>query len=359
MLYEKLTYQDDFPINITIASIDEYPLHYHKDIEFVYVLSGEVKLKNGYCFYNLTEGDVFTNAGHEVHYLTSEGKENVCALIQISTKYFSKHFPNLREACYRTYTNKDVDRRHAHLREMLSHLVSEYCEKNFDYKKRCTDLVCDIISFMDKYFNLFAFDEDDVVVNFEGANQISIERISRIITYIYQHYQEKLTLEDLSNIEHLSTFYISHIIKNCTGMNFREFLCFARVEWSEIQLLDTNKKVSQIARDVGFSTTAYYEKYFEKWFKNTPLEHRKLFAPKVLSELTQPRLVYIDPEDAARLCAKELSDAAPNRLPMSFTLTADSWDEIKKSLKELVSGPDSDIVKDAAAHEGVTIHLKL
>lgn len=358
MLFEKVIYQDDFPINITIASIDEYPLHYHQDIEFIYVLSGEVKLKNGYCFYDLKEGDVFTNAGHEVHYLTSDGKENVCALIQISTKYFSKHFPRLSEACYRTYTYKDNDRRHAHLRELLSRLVSEYCEKRFDYKKRCTDLVSDIISFIDKYFNLFAF-EDDVVVNFEGANQISIERISRITTYIYQHYQEKLTLEDLSNFEHLSTFYISHIIKNYTGMNFREFLCFARVEWSEIQLLDTKKKISQIARDVGFSTTAYYEKYFEKWFKNTPAEHRKIFAPRVLSEIRQPKLTYIAASEVAELCAKELSEAIPSKLPMSVTLTADSWGELKKALRELLTGPNSDAVEAAASREGVTIHMRL
>lgn len=81
MLFEKITYQDDFPINITIASIEEYPLHYHQDIEFVYVLKGEVTLKNGYCHYTLKEGDIFTNAGHEVHSLTSTGKENIVALI--------------------------------------------------------------------------------------------------------------------------------------------------------------------------------------------------------------------------------------------------------------------------------------
>ena len=81
-----------------------------------------------------------------------------------------------------------------------------------------------------------------MVINFESGDQTTTERISRIITYIYQYYAEKITLEDLAAMEHLSEFYISHIIKDCTGMNFREFLCFARVEWSEIQLLDTNKK---------------------------------------------------------------------------------------------------------------------
>lgn len=107
MLFEKLSYQDDFPINITIASIEEYPIHFHQDIEFLYVLKGKIDLKNGYCVYTLHEGDIFVNAGHEVHSMQSvDDEENIVALIQISTRYFSQYFPNLGKACYRTYSKK-------------------------------------------------------------------------------------------------------------------------------------------------------------------------------------------------------------------------------------------------------------
>ncbi len=306
MLFEKITYPDDFPINITIAAVEEYPLHYHRDIEFVYVLKGEVALKNGYCHYTLKEGDIFTNAGHEVHSLTSTGKENIVALIQISTRYFSQYFPSLSKSCYRTYSNKPTTRRHDNLREKLLQILLAYEIKSFNYKSECTYLIVDIIKYLDKYFNLFTF-EDNVVINFESGDQTTTERISRIITYIYQYYAEKITLEDLSDMEHLSTFYISHIIKDCTGMNFREFLCFARVEWSEIQLLDTNKKISQIARDVGFSTTAYYEKYFYKWFKRTPAEHRAYFKPMVKSELRPEIITPVSANRATNLIKSTLS----------------------------------------------------
>ena len=46
MMFEKITYADDFPINITISNIKDYPIHYHQDIEFVYVLKGSVLLKD-------------------------------------------------------------------------------------------------------------------------------------------------------------------------------------------------------------------------------------------------------------------------------------------------------------------------
>lgn len=306
MLFEKITYSDDFPINITIANIDEYPVHYHQDIEFVYVLKGEINLKNGYCTYTLKEGDIFTNSGHEVHRLTSTGGENVVALIQISTHYFSQYFPTLSRACYRTYSNKAATKKHDNLREKLLQILLQYSIKSFNYKNECTYLMVDVIKYLEKVFNLFAF-EGDVVINFESGSQVTIERISHIINYIYQYYREKITLEDLAEMEHLSTFYLSHIIKNCTGMSFREFLCFARVEWSEIELLDTNKKISQVANDVGFSTTAYYEKHFEKWFKRTPAEHRKYYMPLVKSEIYPERIEPIPANKAIALIKSTLS----------------------------------------------------
>lgn len=306
MLFEKITYQDDFPINITIANIRDYPIHYHQDIEFVFVLKGQVTLKNGYCNYTLRERDIFTNSGHEVHSLSSEDPDNIVALIQISTHYFSQYFPSLSKACYRTYTNKGRSSKHDNLQEKLLDILLQYSIRSSRYKTECTYAMIEVIKYLERVFNLFAFN-GEVVINFESNNPVTIERISHIIGYIYQNYAQKITLEDLSEIEHLSTFYLSHIIKDCTGMSFREFLCFARVEWSEIQLLDTSKKISQIARDVGFSTTSYYEKYFRKWFGLSPQEHREKFLPMVKSEFHREILTLISPNKAITLIQSLLS----------------------------------------------------
>ncbi|MBR6472909.1 MAG: AraC family transcriptional regulator [Firmicutes bacterium] len=306
MLFEKITYQDDFPLNITIANIKEYPIHYHQDTEFVLVLKGEIALKNGYCTYLLHEGDIFTNSGHEVHSLTSTGSDNVVAVIQISTHYFSQYFPNLTKACYRTYTNKGHTKKHDALREKLLEILLQYSIKGFNYRSECTYMMVDVIKYIDKYFNLFAF-EGDVVVNFESGNQITIDRISRIIGYIYEFHSDQITLNDLADMEHLSTFYLSHIIKNYTGMNFREFLCFARVEWSEIDLLETNKKISRIARDVGFSTTSYYEKYFRKWFGTDPQTYREQHMPLVMSDIRQGEMQGLNSNETISIIRKSLS----------------------------------------------------
>lgn len=306
MLFEKTTYLDNFPLNIRIASITEYPFHYHQDVEFIYVLKGEVHLKNVGQHYTLKEGDIFTNSGHEVHSLTATDKDNVVAVIQVSNRFFTQYFPALGKACFMSYVENDKSDNLHELRTMLLHILLDYTRRSFNYKNNCIDKMIDVIKYMNLHFNLFAF-EDRVVVNFQNDNPVVVERISRIINYVYEHHASRITLEDLAEREHLSTFYISHLIRNYMGINFQEFLCFARAEMSEILLLETDAKVSVIAKDVGFSTTSYYEKFFKKWFGHTPSAYRTLYQSHILSNSRPARYEPLSENQAVSLIRQCLS----------------------------------------------------
>ena len=291
MLLKKITYPDDFPINIRLLTIHDIPLHFHNDIEFVFVLRGSIRLTSGYCGYDLKAGDIFTNNGHEIHSLHSEDPENIVAVLQISNGFFAKYFPTLGKSYYRTNSLDGSGGRQDDLRRMLLRVILDYLRKSLNYKNQCIYETIDLIKYLNKYFNLFTL-SDRVVVTVEDDNPLTIERLSRIIGYIYDNYRSKVTLENISELEHLSTFYLSHLIKDYTGMNFRDFLCFVRVERSEIELLDTDKKVSRIAKDMGFSTTAYYRKFFEHWYGRSPEEHRRIFRPLVMGPLNPEHVDY-------------------------------------------------------------------
>ena len=331
MLLERLYYPNDYPIHINIANLVEDPLHYHPDIELVYVLKGEIELKNGYYTYRLRAGDVFTNSGNEVHGMKALTQDNVIAQLHVRTKDLSHYFPELSKACYRTYSKKVNDKRYELLRELVLKLLLKNELKDFDYKSECLYLMVDIIKHLNKYFNLFAFDKD-VVVGFDRSNELAVERISRICQYLYQNYASNITLQDLSEMEHLSSYYISHLIKDFTGMNFREFLCFARVEMSEGRLLGSDRKISQIAGEVGFSTTAYYKKYFTKWFGHDPQTHRELYSsqiksdlnPAVFQELPQVRTISILREAYASYDPHQAAENVVSSLNLEMEVDADA-----------------------------------
>ena len=306
MIFEKITYSDDFPINIKIVNIRNYPLHYHQDIEFLYILKGEVRLKNVCHTYNLKEGDIFTNNGHEIHGMEAITKDNVVAIIQVSNHFFTQYFPALPKACFMTFVRNEKTAKVDMLRKMLINILTDYSYGSLNYTSKCISQMIDIIMFMNQNFNLFAFD-GQVVISFKKENPVVINRISRIINYIYENHYNKISLEELAEIEHLSSYYLSHLIKDSMGINFQELLCFARIEMSELNLLETEDKISTIAQDVGFSTTSYYEKYFKKWFHCTPEEYRTLNTPKILSEINKPDYLMLSDNDAVSLIRRQTS----------------------------------------------------
>lgn len=308
MLFETITYPYDFPINIIMAEVTEYPIHYHRDIEFIYVLSGEVRLKNVCHNYILKEGDLFTNSGNEIHGLNAGSNKNVIAIIHISNRFFTQYFPDLPKSCFMTYSKNDRSPHMQELRRMILNILLDYSKKGFNYKSNCVNQMLNIIEFLNAHFNLFSFKGSDVV-NFRNNNPVVVERISRITNYIYANHSRNITLDELAKIEHLSTFYLSHFIREHIRLSFQEFLSFARVEMSEIPLLETEKKISVIARESGFSTTSYYEKFFSKWFGHTPAEYRSIYSPRILSESRPTKYQLLPDNVSINLIRRHMSAA--------------------------------------------------
>ena len=82
-LEQKLLYEKDFPIQISLMTIQEYPLHFHRDLEILYVLRGTIQLKNGSCLYSLGPGSIFACNKNEVHGIFSPSEDNVVAFFHL------------------------------------------------------------------------------------------------------------------------------------------------------------------------------------------------------------------------------------------------------------------------------------
>jgi len=87
----------------------------------------------------------------------------------------------------------------------------------------------------------------------------------------------KISLQDIASLEYLSSYYLSHQIKEMAGTNFSELVNIVRVDESIKLLLDTDKTISDISLDVGFSHARYYNRSFKDHYKCTPLQFRKKY----------------------------------------------------------------------------------
>lgn len=292
MLKEELSYDDRLPIHIRIAKIDEYPLHYHTDIEFIFVLKGEIQLLLGSNNYLLKQNDIFVCNGKEVHAMHATDKENVIALIQVNNRMFSKYYPNLSRSCYRTFTDDPNDQRLDFLRSEIVKILCNYFKKTH-YQETNVAITKKLLSHLEANFNYFSI-KNSVVLNNPIKNFTMSKRISRIILNIYENYYKRLTLEDLSAKEDLSEFYLSHIIHEHIGISFRDFLSFARVESTQMMVLDESINIKELYAIAGFSGRAYFEKHFEKWYGQKPSSYRDNFIDKVKSEKKKEKLHMLE-----------------------------------------------------------------
>ena len=99
--------------------------------------------------------------------------------------------------------------------------------------------------------------------------------VQKIKGYICDHLNDDITIEEIAEELYISYYYMCHFFKNKTGMSVSAFRNQKRMELAIRQLLDTDKKISDIAVDCGFNSISYFTENFGKSVGTTPLAFRE------------------------------------------------------------------------------------
>ncbi len=98
--------------------------------------------------------------------------------------------------------------------------------------------------------------------------------MNKLITYINSHYNQNITLEQLSELCGLSTFYLSKVFKKHVNMNFSDYLAYVRIMVAKRLLKDSGMSMKAISMEVGYSDSNYFARVFKKYENMTPTEYR-------------------------------------------------------------------------------------
>lgn len=334
MLKEMVHYREGLPINCSVVSIEDYPIHFHDDMEVAFVLSGNVVLKNGYYTFVMEEGDIFILNDREIHSFYSMGGQNAVMLLQLDLNYFKKYYEILHNSFFVTDMEDREDSSLETLRGILSRIMLETLEAEPGYERRAVEYTHDLIDCLCADFQYFALEDGKFVNEARNReNKILAGRMRRITKYLYENYNRRLTLSEIAEREHLSVFYLSHVIKEASGLSFQELLNFIRVEESEKLLLGTNKKIGSVSFDSGFSAVRYYIKYFTKWFGMHPLEYREKYYGKVRNRENSSSLSPVQIEKAKKLIrihAKDVYEDKDRKKVISALIDLDMLDNLKR-----------------------------
>jgi len=114
------------------------------------------------------------------------------------------------------------------------------------------------------------------------GNQLAIQDSSaespfsrRAKAYVSDHQADPITLEEVSHALHVSTFYFCKMFKKATGLTFTDYLSRVRIERSKNLLLDPNRRISEVAFEVGFGSLTHFNRVFRRLAGQSPSDFRE------------------------------------------------------------------------------------
>lgn len=296
---ELIGFKSGSGIHAALENIKYYPFHLHKDVlEIVCVINGKIKISDSAHDHILSYGDIYFFNNSDPHKIESLDSDSILLTVHLDLAHYNRFFKDFDDGNYDLvsmpyficdsfrYADKystDIK----YLRFLLAKIYTEYSKKDF------SDYILEqlgrqlITHSLDNYLN-YSYSKIEgggyIIIKRENFNNNPMEykRIYKIIDYIYDHFKEKLTLEEIAANEFLSPSYLSTYIKQTSGLTFSEILAIARCEEAARLLSDTKKTVDQIAVDVGFANRSNLNTQFKKLFFKTPAGYRKSIQSDLL-----------------------------------------------------------------------------
>ena len=100
------------------------------------------------------------------------------------------------------------------------------------------------------------------------------QRMLTVISYIQEHLDENISLEELADIACFSKYHFHRIFTGMTGETVQKYIRGLRLERAAIELIKTERSVLDIALDAGYETHESFTRAFNTMFSMPPQTFR-------------------------------------------------------------------------------------
>lgn len=262
-----------------------YP-HWHKEIEIIYVKEGNVNIGVNDVPIQLKRDDIYFINGGDVHYfLASPESERI--VIQFDLSFFqdisslektNKEMRNLFSSIVQAsslWSQEVADQ----MRELLMTVHEENNERKSGYRYVIKAKMFEMLAILSREVPQNENWNDQVREEISSTKQMeNLERLDKIFMYIEAHYQDTITLNDISAYMGFSSFYFTKFFKKNTGTTFIQFLTEYRLNKAKWILLNEDATVTEVAERTGFSSVKTFHHQFKDLMGISPLKYKKTIS---------------------------------------------------------------------------------
>ena len=252
----------------------QIPVHWHDELEIIYVKSGFLTVNISGENYIGKPGDAFVVSPGNLHFMGSHTG---------TVDYFTFLFP-LKYIAFRTDDMLDdkliepLNSGHLMISPEIKDTVKEQCEQLAGvYAAEIDESESKITGQIKKKIILLQFIHElwkkGFIVENDTTGRNTVEK--EMVSYIQQNYMGKILLREFGEQFHLSEKYISRYFKEHFHITLSQYVTYLRLEHAKQMLQETDISVTEVAMQSGYQNISYFIRSFKKTYGVSPLKYRK------------------------------------------------------------------------------------
>ncbi|MFS0562085.1 helix-turn-helix domain-containing protein [Terribacillus sp. 179-K 1B1 HS] len=259
----------------------DMPIHTHDFIEINYMYAGTCRQFINGQEVRLEQGQLCILDKDVPHGIATLQEEDILINILMKKETFSSSFFDRlsRKGILSTFLMRAVEEDHDHNRYIVFH-----SQDNENLQYIIKNMICEFMDPMEysteiiSHYALVLFTELKRVYkhskNFQDLDLENKTNIIDLLSYIESNYMD-ISLNDLSLRFNFNPNYLGNMLKEKTGKTFTELLQAQRMTQATHLLENTQKTITEIARQVGYENHSFFYRKFKAHFECTPTAYRK------------------------------------------------------------------------------------
>ena len=281
---------------IFVAHAADFKMHSHEYAELVIVLAGRGIHLTDHGNHPLEEGDVFVISSNHRHGFRDPKGLRLCNIMFDPAQTLAHNrdlkgmmgyhalfdleppSPSPRQPGERLHLSTDEM---VYVTSIISTLKSE-----FDGKAEGRQ------SIVKNLFQVLAIYLCRLYADRKGHTAPPLIRMARVAAHVQEHFRAPMSIDDLARMAHLSRSQFQRTFKRAYHITPLQYILKLRLHEACEMLRDPNLDITNIAFDVGFSSSSFFATQFKQYMGESPSEYRR---KKLAEPQRQPPLAIQAP----------------------------------------------------------------
>jgi AraC-like DNA-binding protein len=269
--YHVLDVEDDTPPG---SEHDFHMMHWHKDLQFILVLDGTIKIVTLYGTETLHSGEAYFLNADVVHCIKRVGSCHFYCFIFPS--YFLKFYKGspVGELVDELTSSDKLEtfhfRQDSGWQSELLHILSRLSKLERDKESRFYHY--GVLTLLVSLWLVFS---SNLKVSSDRENNVAAERVRKVLRFIGEHYMDYLSLSDLAKSANISKSECTRCFRQCLNTTPYQYLIEYRLSKAADMLKNTDLQIGEISLRTGFLQMSHFGRYFKEKAGMSPREYRK------------------------------------------------------------------------------------